>query len=65
MAKKMNSTGNPIHPIISRDWQGQIHFTRTTNTHNLIPVESPYRWHERLMGHVIRFLTQTIGVLRW
>lgn len=56
--------GKPIHPIISRDWNGQMHFKRTTNTRNLQPVASPFRWYERLIGRCIVFVAdtfQTVG----
>jgi len=42
------------HPVISRHWKGQTNFKRQTDTENLIHLDSPYRWHERLMGTILR-----------
>ncbi len=56
----MKRMKEPDHPIISRDWEGQWKFKRTTNTSNLEPVEDPFRWYERLAGRSIAFVSDML-----
>jgi hypothetical protein len=48
-------------PIIGRQWSGQWQYKRTTDTSNLVPIASPYRWHQRLMGAVLEMLRALRG----
>jgi len=47
-------------PIISRDWDGQWQFKRTTNTENLVLIDDPFRWHERFAGQLIAFVSNML-----
>jgi hypothetical protein len=50
-----------LHPVIGSQWHGQIRYKRTTDTRNLVRVDSPFRWHEKLAGAVVEIIRALRG----
>ena len=46
-----------VNKHMSKYWNGQTNFKRQADTSTLERIDSPYKWHERLVGTILRTLS--------